>query len=182
MTAVYLSNRLERQLARLPEVPAFARPWCLSVVLGRAVLGRVVPNTGTAKLRCEKIATSSVKIFVANDYKVLNHIGGGVHDMVSTLAAETATGMGIGMGMDVRDDCIPVVKDMFVHFKKCGRGAMRAMDTLKEAQRALIRSATKGKVTVPVPTLDESGNKPIKFEFIWAQIPPQRPSKTANAS
>ena len=150
-------------------MPAFARPWFRSVVLGRAV-----PFTGTAKLRYEEMSASSVQIFVANQPKVRNHIGG-VHAMASTLAAETATGM--VMGMNVRDDCLPVVKDMRVQFKKRGQGAMRAVATLTDAQRELIRSTTKGEVTVPVTVTDESGNQPIECEFIWAWIPSTRPTK-----
>jgi acyl-coenzyme A thioesterase PaaI-like protein len=174
MSAAHTPNRLERQLERLKEVPAFARPWFRSVVLGRAV-----PFTGTARLRYEEMSPSSVQIFVANNHKVRNHIGG-VHAVASTLAAETATGM--VMGMNVRDDCIPVVKDMRVQFKKRGQGAMRAVATLSDAQRELIRSTTKGEVTVAVTVTDESGNQPIECEFIWAWIPSERPSKTANAS
>ena len=169
MTTAHTPNRLERQLQRLNEVPAFARPWFRSVVLGRAV-----PFTGTAKLRYEEMSASSVQIFVANQPKVRNHIGG-VHAMASTLAAETATGM--VMGMNVRDDCLPVVKDMRVQFKKRGQGAMRAVATLTDAQRELIRSTTKGEVTVPVTVTDESGNQPIECEFIWAWIPSTRPTK-----
>ena len=169
MNTPYSPNRLERQLERLNEVPAFARPWFRSVVLGRAV-----PFTGTAKLRYEEMSASSVQIFVANQPKVRNHIGG-VHAMASTLAAETATGM--VMGMNVRDDCLPVVKDMRVQFKKRGQGAMRAVATLTDAQRELIRSTTKGEVTVPVTVTDESGNQPIECEFIWAWIPSTRPTK-----
>ena len=150
-------------------MPAFARPWFRSVVLRRAV-----PFTGTAKLRYEEMSASSVQIFVANQPKVRNHIGG-VHAMASTLAAETATGM--VMGMNVRDDCLPVVKDMRVQFKKRGQGAMRAVATLTDAQRELIRSTTKGEVTVPVTVTDESGNQPIECEFIWAWIPSTRPTK-----
>jgi hypothetical protein len=156
-------NRLERQLEQLNDVPAFARPWFRSVVLRRAV-----PFTGTAKLRYEHMSASSVQIFVANDHLVRNHIGG-VHAMASTLAAETATGM--VMGMNVRDDCIPVVKDMRVQFKKRGQGAMRAIATLSDAQRELIRSSTKGEVIVPVTVTDESGNQPIECEFVWAWLP-----------
>ena len=156
-------NRLERQLDRLNDVPAFARPWIRSVVLRRAV-----PFTGTAKLHYEEMSPGAVQIFVANDHIVRNHIGG-VHAMASTLAAETATGM--VMGMNVRDDCIPVVKDMRVQFKKRGQGAMRAIATLSDAQRELIRSTTKGEVTVAVTVTDESGNQPIECEFVWAWIP-----------
>ena len=174
MSALHTANRLERQLERLNEVPAFARPWFRSVVLGRAV-----PFTRTAKLRYEEMSASSVQIFVANNHKVRNHIGG-VHAMASTLAAETATGM--VMGMNVRDDCIPVVKDMRVQFKKRGQGAMRAVARLTDAQRELIKSTTKGEVTVAVTVTDESGNQPIECEFIWAWVPSQRPPKTTNAS
>jgi acyl-coenzyme A thioesterase PaaI-like protein len=156
-------NRLERQLDRLNDVPAFARPWFRSVVLRRAV-----PFTGTAKLHYEEMSPGAVQIFVANDHIVRNHIGG-VHAMASTLAAETATGMVIGM--NVRDDCIPVVKDMRVQFKKRGQGAMQAIATLSDVQRELIRSTTKGEVTVAVTVTDESGNQPIECEFVWAWIP-----------
>ena len=174
MAADHSPNRLERQLERLSEVPAFARPWFRSVVLGRAV-----PFTGTAKLRYEEMSPSSVQIFVANDHKVRNHIGG-VHAVASTLAAETASGM--VMGMNVRDDCIPVIKDMRVQFKKRGQGAMRAVATLSDAQRELIRSTTKGEVSVAVTVTDESGSQPIECEFIWAWIPAQRPPKSSNSA
>ncbi len=170
MTAVYPPNRLERQLAKLSDVPGFARSWFRSVVLRRAV-----PFTGTAKLRYEEMSASAVQICVANEHLVHNHIGG-VHAMASTLAAETATGM--VMGMNVRDDCIPVVKDMRVQFKKRGQGAMRALATLSDEQRELIRTTTKGEVTVAVTVTDESGNQPIECEFIWAWIPSVRPPKT----
>jgi len=170
----HVPNRLERQLERLSEVPVFLRPWVRSVVLGRAV-----PFTGTAKLRYEEMLPGKVQIFVADVHRVRNHIGG-VHAMASTLAAETATGM--VMGMNVRDDCIPVVKEMRVQFKKRGQGAMRAVATLSDAQRELISTTTKGEVTVAVTVTDESGNQPIECEFIWAWIPSERPLKTANAS
>ena len=174
MAADHSPNRLERQLERLSEVPAFARPWFRSVVLGRAV-----PFTGTAKLRYEEMSPSSVQIFVANDHKVRNHIGG-VHAVASTLAAETASGMVVGM--NVRDDCIPVIKDMRVQFKKRGQGAMRAVAALSDAQRELIRSTTKGEVSVAVTVTDESGSQPIECEFIWAWIPAQRPPKSSNSA
>ncbi len=38
MSLDHSPNRLERQLARLSEVPAFVRPWFRSVVLRRAVV------------------------------------------------------------------------------------------------------------------------------------------------
>jgi acyl-coenzyme A thioesterase PaaI-like protein len=170
MTAL-APNRLQRQLSRMDEIPAYFRPWFQSVVLGRAV-----PFTGTAKLRYEVMSPDQVVISVANRHRVQNHIEG-VHAVATTLAAETATGM--LMGMNVRDDCVPVVKDMRVQFKKRGSGAMRAVATLTTEQRAFIQSTDKGEVLVPVVVTDASGNHPVECEFIWAWIPSQRPAKTA---
>ena len=101
-------------------------------------------------------------------------------DIDGCALVETATGM--VMGMNVRDDCLPVVKDMRVQFKKRGQGAMRAVATLTDAQRELIRSTTKGEVAVPVTVTDESGNQPIECEFIWAWIPAQRSPKPTTAN
>jgi hypothetical protein len=162
-------NRLQRQLSRLDEVPAYFRPWFQSVVLGRAV-----PFTGTAKLRYDIMSPEQVVISVVNRHRVQNHILG-VHAMATTLAAETATGM--VMGMNVRDDCVPVVKDMHVKFPKRGTGAMRAVATLTPEQRALIQSTDKGEVAVAVVVTDEAGNHPLECEFIWAWIPIVRPPK-----
>jgi acyl-coenzyme A thioesterase PaaI-like protein len=166
-------NRLQRQLARVDEAPAFMRTFVRSLVLGRAV-----PFTGTAKLRYEAMSPDKVEIFVANERRVQNHIKG-VHAVASMLAAETATGM--VMGLNVRDDCLPVVKDVRVQFKKRGQGAMRAVATLTAEQRELIQTTSKGEVTVPVTVTDESGNQPIECEFVWAWIPAQRPPKTVAA-
>jgi acyl-coenzyme A thioesterase PaaI-like protein len=166
-------NRLQRRLAQVDRLPAAIRTWARSKALGKAV-----PLTGTCNLRYEQMSPERVVIFVANRSHVRNHIGG-VHAMASTLAAETATGM--IMGLSVRDDCINVVKDMRVQFKKRGQGAMRAVATLTNEQRELIQTTTKGEVTVPVTVTDESGNQPIECEFVWAWIPAQRTPKTTEA-
>ncbi|HMS26926.1 MAG TPA: DUF4442 domain-containing protein [Burkholderiaceae bacterium] len=162
-------NRLQRQLHRLEKVPSFLRPWAQSFLLGRAV-----PYTGTSQMRYEVMSSEQVVISVANRRRVQNHIEG-VHAVATTLAAETATGM--VMGMNVRDDCLPVVKDMHVKFKKRGVGAMRAVATLTSEQRVLMQSSDKGEVTVAVVVTDDSGNQPVECEFIWAWIPSKRPAK-----
>ena len=169
MTSI-VQNRLQRQLSRLEKVPSSIRPWVRSFLLGRAV-----PYTGTSMLRYEVMSPEQVVISVANRRKVQNHIEG-VHAVATTLAAETATGM--VMGMNVRDDCVPVVKDMRVQFKKRGMGDMRAAATLTAEQRALMQSTDKGEVTVAVVVTDDSGNQPVECEFIWAWIPSKRPTKT----
>jgi acyl-coenzyme A thioesterase PaaI-like protein len=156
-------NRLERQLARLSEVPAFARPWFRSVVLRRAV-----PFTGTAGLSFLQMTADSVEIGIRNEKKVQNHIGG-VHASAMNLLAETATGMVVGM--NVRDDCIPLVKELKMVFRKRATGSLRAVATLSAEQRAAMQASDKGEVNVPVTITDEAGLNPVKCEFVWAWIP-----------
>ena len=156
-------NRLERQLERLSEVPAFARPWFRSVVLRRAV-----PFTGTAGVDFLQMSRDSVEIGLRNEKKVQNHIGG-VHASAMNLLAETATGMVVGM--NVRDDCIPLAKEMKMAFKKRATGSLRAVATLSAEQRALMQASDKGEVNVPVIVTDEAGVNPVECEFVWAWIP-----------
>ena len=101
-------NRLERQLERLAEVPAFARPWFRSIVLRRAV-----PFTGTAGLDFLQMGRERVEIGLRNEKRVQNHIGG-IHASAMNLLAETATGMLVGMNL--RDDCVPLAKEMTMVF------------------------------------------------------------------
>ncbi|MFS2035108.1 DUF4442 domain-containing protein [Polaromonas sp. CT11-55] len=159
----YSPNRLARQLQRLDEVPAFARPWFRSVVLRRAV-----PFTGTAGLDFLEMGTGRVEIGIKNEKKVQNHIGG-VHASAMNLLAETATGMVVGM--NVRDDCIPLAKELKMAFKKRATGALRAVATLSDEQRAAMRASDKGEVKVPVTVTDEAGVNPVECEFVWAWIP-----------
>jgi acyl-coenzyme A thioesterase PaaI-like protein len=156
-------NRLERQLERLDEVPAFARPWFRSVILRRAV-----PFAGTAGLDFLEMTQQRVEIGIANRRKVQNHIGG-VHASAINLLAETATGMVVGM--NVRDDCVPVAKELRMAFKKRATGALRAVATLTAEQCAAMAASDKGEVTVSVSVTDEAGVAPVECEFVWAWIP-----------
>jgi acyl-coenzyme A thioesterase PaaI-like protein len=163
MTIDHQPNRMERQLNRLSEVPAFARPWFRSVVLRRAV-----PFTGTAGLDFLEMSTERVEIGIKNDKKVQNHIGG-VHASAMNLLAETATGMVVGM--NVRDDCIPLAKELKMAFKKRATGSLRAVATLSAEQRLAMQTRDKGEVNVAVTVTDEAGVNPVECEFVWAWIP-----------
>ncbi len=156
-------NRLQRQLGRLQEVPAFLRPWVRNLVLRRAV-----PFTGTAGLKFEQMSPAQVTIALDNEHRVQNHIGG-IHASAMNLLAETATGMVVGM--NVRDDCIPLAKELKMAFRKRATGALRAVATLGDAQRAAMQVSEKGEVNVAVIVTDEAGVNPVECEFIWAWIP-----------
>lgn len=156
-------NRLQRQLARLQEAPAFLRPWVRNLVLRRAV-----PFTGTAGLQFAELSPSQVTVALDNKRPVQNHIGG-VHASAMNLLAETATGMVVGM--NVRDDCIPLAKELKMAFKKRATGGLRAVATLTSEQRAAMLASDKGEVNVSVTVTDEAGIHPVECEFIWAWIP-----------
>ena len=156
-------NRLERQLERLSEVPAFARSWYQGVVMRRAV-----PFTGTAGIEFLEMSRQRVAVALKNEKKVQNHIGG-IHASAMNLLAETATGMVVGM--NVRDDCTPLAKELKMAFKKRATGAMRAVAVLSAEQQALMQSSDKGEVNVQVTVTDEAGIEPVECEFVWAWIP-----------
>jgi acyl-coenzyme A thioesterase PaaI-like protein len=156
-------NRMQRQLGRLNEVPAFLRPWAQSLVLRRAV-----PFTGTAGLDFVTLTPGQVEISIPNHKRVQNHIGG-VHASAMNLLAETATGMVVGM--NVRDDCVPLAKELKMAFRKRATGSLRAVATLTDEQRAAMQGSDKGEVKVSVTVTDEAGVNPVECEFIWAWIP-----------
>ena len=156
-------NRLARSLAQLDSVPGFARRWARNLVLRRAV-----PFTGTAGLRFIEMTPARVEVTVANDRRVHNHLRG-VHAAAMTLLAETATGMVVGM--NVRDDCLPLCKTLHIDFKRRAQGGLRAVARLSAAQRELMLKNDKGEVSVLVQVSDESGEQPIQCEFVWAWIP-----------
>ena len=156
-------NRLARSLEQLDSVPGFARRWARNLVLRRAV-----PFTATVGLQFVELTPARVEVAVANHRSVQNHLRG-VHAAAMTLLAETATGMVVGM--NVRDDCVPVVQQIKVAFKKRAQGGLRAVAVLSPEQRALMQHSDQGEVTVAVHVTDESGEQPIECEFIWAWNP-----------
>jgi acyl-coenzyme A thioesterase PaaI-like protein len=83
------------------------------------VLRRAVPFTGTAGLQFVVMTHERVEVAIANHRRVQNHIHG-VHAAAMNLLAETATGMVVGM--NVRDDCLPLAKELKIAFKKRATG------------------------------------------------------------
>jgi len=162
-------NRLQRQLGRLVEVPAFARPWYRNIVMRRAV-----PFTGTAGIDFVEMTPGQVTVALANVHKVQNHIEG-IHASAMNLLAETATGMVVGM--NVRDDCLPLAKALTMAFRKRATGALTAVATLTPEQQHALHSTDKGEVTVKVVVTNEAGVEPVECTFVWAWVParPRQP-------
>ena len=157
-------NKLQRSLMRLDEAPAFMRGFVQNIILRRAV-----PFTGTAGVRYVSLTPERVEVRLANAHRVHNHIAG-VHASAMNLLAETATGMVVGM--NVRDDCIPLAKEFSMAFKKRATGGLKAVATLTAAQ-----ASDKGEVQVAVTVTDEAGAEPVECVFTWAWIPSSRPAK-----
>ncbi|TNF54823.1 MAG: DUF4442 domain-containing protein [Burkholderiales bacterium] len=156
-------NRMQRQLARLSGLPAFMRPWVRNRVLRRAV-----PFTGTAGLDFVQMTPERVEVALANRRRVQNHIQG-VHASAMNLLAETATGMVVGM--NVRDDCLPLAKELKMAFRKRATGGLRAVAHLTPEQQVAMQASEKGEVRVQVVVTDEAGVEPVECEFVWAWIP-----------
>jgi acyl-coenzyme A thioesterase PaaI-like protein len=135
------------------------------------VLRNAVPLTGTAGLDFRALTSERSEIFIANKRPVRNHIGG-VHAAAMTLVAETATGMVVGM--NVRDDCLPLCKGLRVRFRKRSTGGLTAVAELTPEQRDLMAANTKGDVNVAVTVTDEAGEQPIECEFVWAWVPKEK--------
>ena len=159
-------NRLQRTLAKLSFLPGPLRKAARNMALRNAV-----PLTGTAGLDFVELTTSRSEIRIPNKKPVQNHIGG-VHAAAMTLVAETATGMVVGM--NVRDDCLPLCKGLRVRFRKRSTGGLTAVAMLTPEQRELLASDTKGEVNVAVTVTDEAGETPIECEFVWAWIPKEK--------
>jgi len=156
-------NRLQRTLAKLDGLPGPLRRVARNLALRRAV-----PLTGTAGLDFVELSTEQAVVQISNRRKVQNHIGG-VHAAAMALVAESATGMVVGM--NVRDDCLPLCKTLKVRFRKRATGALTAVATLEPEQRQLMHETDKGEVIVAVQVTDEAGEQPIECEFVWAWVP-----------
>jgi len=145
-------------------LPAAAQADPISLIAIGANLG----FTGTAALDFVELTPQSSVVHIGNHRKVQNHIGG-VHAAAMALVAETATGMVVGM--NVRDDCLPLCKTLRVKFRKRATGALTAVATLEPEQRQLMHETDKGEVIVAVQVTDEAGEQPIECEFVWAWVP-----------
>jgi acyl-coenzyme A thioesterase PaaI-like protein len=165
-------NRLQRALSKLDLLPGLLRTPARNLALRHAV-----PLTGTVKLDFQELTVDRSVVRISNHKAVQNHIGG-VHAVAMALVAETATGMVVGM--NVRDDCLPLCKAMKIRFRKLSTGGLTATASLSGEQRGLLACETKGEVLVAVTVTDEAGEQPIECELVWAWIPKDREKRKAS--
>ncbi len=143
--------------------------------LGYTILfNSMVKLAATAGIKVEKLSQRESQVYLRNKRRVQNHIGG-LHACSMALAAESATGMVVGM--NVPDTHIPLLKSMHVNFVRRCQGNVRVKAWLTEEDYQRIHEDDKGQVTVPVRVEDESGNEPIETEMIWAWVNKNRSKK-----
>lgn len=135
------------------------------------LFNNMVKFAGTAGLRVEKLNRQEVEVTLRNRKKIQNHIGG-LHACSMVLAAESATGMVVGM--NVPDTHLPVIKTMKVDFVRRCVGDIRATVSLNADDFRRINEEDKGEVKIDVVVEDESGKEPIQAEMIWAWISTNR--------
>ena len=161
-----MTNRLERIVNTINRAPAPVRRQLLT-----RFIGRVVPFTGTSRLRVEEMTPEQVTVEVPNRRCVQNHIGS-VHAVAMALAVESASGF--VTGMNVPDSCLPLLKTLKIDYEKRCKGNVRAVATLTEEQRQAMRTNERGNVEVEVHAWDGTGKEPIRCLAQWAWVPKKK--------
>jgi acyl-coenzyme A thioesterase PaaI-like protein len=133
-----------------------------------------VKLAGTARIWVEEMSDQRAVVHLKNRRRVQNHIGG-IHACGMALAAESATG--IVVGMNVPDSALPLCKSMKVNFVRRCEGDIKAVAHLTEEQLTKIHTEEKGDVQVAVEVTDSSGKSPITAEMVWAWVPKMRKEK-----
>jgi len=166
MSDTPFDNGLRRTLRPLARLPEF-----IGSPLRSFLIGRTIPLVGTAGLRIERLDAEAAVVFIANRRRVRNHIGT-LHAAAMALVAETASGL--ALGMHIRDDAIPVIQRMTVHYEKRAQGALRAVARIPVEEIARLHDEARGELLVPVTVSDAGGENPIRCEMHWAWRPKKR--------
>jgi acyl-coenzyme A thioesterase PaaI-like protein len=167
---VYKLNKMAAGVAKMESyLPESWHPFGYTMLFNS-----MVKLAGTSGLHVEKLSQKESEVYLKNRKKVQNHIGS-LHACSMALAAESATGMLVGM--NVPDTHIPLIKSMHVDFVRRCQGDIRVKAWLSEEDYRRIHEEDKGDVNVQVRVEDESGNAPIETEMIWAWVNKDRSKK-----
>ncbi|MCP8465857.1 DUF4442 domain-containing protein [Pseudomonas sp. ZM23] len=150
--AAHLIQRLPRRLHE----PLLSRLFCSQVRFA-----------GTANVRIQKLSIDEVRMSLANQRRVRNHIGG-VHAAAMALLAESASGCMVGMNLP--DHKLPLIKTLKVDYRRRANGGLRAIATLTQEQRRAMLEQEKGEALIEVTMLDDTGSEPIRCEMHWAWV------------
>lgn len=166
----YPLNRMATSIAKMKSIlPDSLHPTAISFLFNH-----MVKLAGTAGIRIEELTNTHSRVTLPNTKRIQNHIGG-LHACSMALAAESATG--ILIGMNVRDTHVPLIKQMKVDFVRRCEGSIKVEATLSEEDYTKIHEEDRGEIWVSCKVEDESGKEPIKAHMLWAWVAKQRRSK-----
>eukprot|EP00127_Corallochytrium_limacisporum_P003738 Clim_evm70s152 gene=Clim_evmTU70s152 len=169
---IKVTNTFSRLVANVKQ---FAPTWAQSPLLS-AAFNYQVKLAGTCSLKIDYIDNNRVQTKMENHRKNQNHLGF-VHAVAIILAAESATGMIVGI--NVPDTSVPVLKSTSAHFvKRPATGAVLANAQLTDEQVNQIQTTEKGEVNVACTITDADNKNPIDIEMIWAWVPKVRKPKS----
>jgi acyl-coenzyme A thioesterase PaaI-like protein len=157
-----MANKFRRIINKVNRMPRSTRSFLLT-----RIFCSQVKFAGTSSIKLISVSTTKAVLSLENKKKVQNHIGG-VHAIAAALLAESATG--IVFGMNVPDNCVPLLKSMTVHYQRRMQGNLTAIAKLSEENIKLIEAGGKGSMMVKVEITDESEIEPIVCEMDWAWV------------
>ncbi len=161
-----MANKFSAFVKKVNSTPLFMQSFLLTTLFTSKV-----KFAGTTGVKIQKISNQQTILSLKNKKSVQNHIGG-IHAIAAVVLAESATG--IVFGMNVPDNCLPLLKSMKVHYQRRMQGDLKAIATLSAEQISLIEQQDKGDVVVSVLITDESGQQPIECEMEWAWVSKKR--------
>lgn len=162
ISAEKVDNRINQLIGRIEALPV-PRAWQRRLVtLG---VGLTVPYLATSSVQFVEVTDASVTLSLKNRRRVQNHMKT-VHASAMFLLAEAATGTVLNANLP--EGSRFSTTHIEVDYLRRAEGDLKAIATLSDEQRALIRATPKGKLAVPVRMLDQNGNEPASFVVEWS--------------
>ncbi|MDH5434217.1 MAG: DUF4442 domain-containing protein [Gammaproteobacteria bacterium] len=158
-----MKNQLAKLIDKLNKKPQWLRKRLLNFAIGSTV-----KFVGTAGVSMDEMTQSRVVASLKNRKKVQNHIKT-VHAAATSLLAETASGMVVGM--NIPDDKLPLLKNMSIDYLKRSQGAIKAVANITDDQVNQMHTHEKGDVCIAVLVTDEQEQQIVDCKMTWAWIP-----------
>jgi acyl-coenzyme A thioesterase PaaI-like protein len=161
---------MKNQLAKIVDKLNSKPKWLRGKLLDFA-LGSTIKFIGTAGVHCDELSEQRSVFSLKNRKKVRNHIGS-VHAAATSLLAETASGM--ALGMNIPDDKIPLLKTMHIDYVKRSTGNLKAVATISQEQIEKLHNEEKGDMVISVTVTDDAGIEPVTCSMTWAWVPKRK--------
>ncbi|MGX5174226.1 DUF4442 domain-containing protein [Aliikangiella sp. IMCC44653] len=158
---------MKNQLAKLVDKLQKKPQWISKRALNFA-LGSTIKFVGTAGVECVSLSQEKAIFKLKNRKKVRNHIGS-VHAAATSLLAETASGL--VLGMNIPDDKTPLMKSMHIDYIKRSSGDLLAEAIITQQQIEMLYQQDKGETLIQVKVTDQEGNEPVLCQMLWAWVP-----------